>query len=255
MCRIVTIAFVVTLLLSGAASAATPAQKCAAAKLKATGKQAYDEIKCYQKAVIKSLPVSNECVVKSAQKLYDAFTKVEVKGGCATTVDAEALSSKASLFVEEIRDEVVVPGVTPTTTSTTLPAGPVCCNVAVTFISSGGPTFHLTDGCFTSVSSSFCNAIDPAANPSPCYAVGLDGGCLKGQVGAGVCDGGTGFCAPAVTGTGMCCQRSNQSGSTTCLEGPDTGANRAICDAALGVVFPGARCLPLAGVPDSTTCQ
>ncbi|MCG8673192.1 MAG: hypothetical protein MI867_27640, partial [Pseudomonadales bacterium] len=66
-------------------------RKCAAAKLKATGKEAKAFHFCHAKAIKREEAVDVDCLDKAGQKHFDAFDKAENKGGCTTTGDAAAL--------------------------------------------------------------------------------------------------------------------------------------------------------------------
>jgi cysteine-rich repeat protein len=129
----------------------------------------------------------------------------------------------------------------------------VCCNVSVdVYLQAAfggglvGPIDHVADGCFMDVDTTLCTAIGPIAelcSPVP----GASGvfGCLDGTVAAGVCNGATGFCEPAVTGTGICCQvpQGIPGGGTGCLEAADTQGNRNVCAMAGGTLSVGTRCV------------
>src|SRR6185369_174871 len=51
----------------------TPAQKCAASKMKAAGKKYAGRAKCYAKALGTGSPVSNDCLQKVEDKFAAAF--------------------------------------------------------------------------------------------------------------------------------------------------------------------------------------
>src|SRR5262245_59513487 len=101
--RCVIVAVVVLVLAAGAWSPAraggTPAQKCAQSKLKATGKKAAAQLKCYKKAVADGVGVDSECLDKAGAKFLIAFQKAEAKGGCATVGDAGAVEGEVDTFV------------------------------------------------------------------------------------------------------------------------------------------------------------
>jgi len=81
---------------------ATPAQKCAQSKLKATGKKAAAKLKCYKKAVAAGVAVDSECLTKAGDKFMIAFQKAEAKGGCTTVNDAGAVEGDVDIFVGDI---------------------------------------------------------------------------------------------------------------------------------------------------------
>ncbi len=77
---------------SPAQAASDPAQKCEAAKLKATGKQAATLLKALAKDTLKPDQAKLDAAISKAQsKFTKTFTKAEAKGGCRTEEDAAAL--------------------------------------------------------------------------------------------------------------------------------------------------------------------
>lgn len=83
-------------------AAGTPAQRCAAAKLKATGKKAAARLKCWEKAIGAGIPVDPLCLTKAEDKFELAFTKAEEKGGCSTVGDAPAIQTTVVAFVDDV---------------------------------------------------------------------------------------------------------------------------------------------------------
>lgn len=94
-------AALVLVLVAGPALAATPEQKCAAAKRKAIGKYVAGILNCLAKSVGTGNPVDSSCISKTAMKQAAAFTKAEV-AGCATTGDFAALAGRAVAFIDAI---------------------------------------------------------------------------------------------------------------------------------------------------------
>ena len=84
-----------TVLARASFAAPTPAQKCAAAKMKAAGTKVYDKAKCQQKALLKSTAVDSACLAKAEQTFATAYSKAEAKGGC--TVSGDAGSAEAAV--------------------------------------------------------------------------------------------------------------------------------------------------------------
>lgn len=72
-----------------AGSAATPAEKCTSAKLKAAGKNATCQTRALAKTAAGGTGDLDACRVKFAA----VFDKLDSKGGCATTGDAAAIES------------------------------------------------------------------------------------------------------------------------------------------------------------------
>jgi hypothetical protein len=92
-------------------------RKCAAAKIKATGKKAAGKLKCHTKAVAKGRAPDPDCLAKVEAKLASVFMKAEGKGGCATVGDAETIEGKVNVFVGAVLG--ALSGATTTTTGTT----------------------------------------------------------------------------------------------------------------------------------------
>jgi hypothetical protein len=88
-------------------AAGTPAQVCAGAKLKATGKAAGARVTCHAKAAQKGIAADPACLAKADTKLTDAFARAEAKGGCATTGDVDdidgSLDSRVGGIVAALR--------------------------------------------------------------------------------------------------------------------------------------------------------
>ena len=73
------------LLGGGVATADKDSQKCAATKLKVTGKDWASKFKCYSKAAGKGEDVTADtCLADAAAKTVEGFAKADGKGGCAT---------------------------------------------------------------------------------------------------------------------------------------------------------------------------
>src|SRR2546428_495518 len=101
-------AVVLMLFLSGLGRASgTPAQVCAAAKLKTTGNVASAELGCHAKAAKQGATVDAACLAKADAKLTSGFAKAEARGGCPSTGDVDdvgaILDSAVSAFVSALR--------------------------------------------------------------------------------------------------------------------------------------------------------
>src|SRR5262249_17597646 len=97
--------FLVALVLGAAAPVTakakpTPAQKCTAAKLKASAKKLSAKLACYAKAAAKNAPVDGECTGKAETSFRTAFSTAEGKGGCVPTGDAMAVEADIEAFVQ-----------------------------------------------------------------------------------------------------------------------------------------------------------
>jgi hypothetical protein len=132
------------------------ANRCAAAKLKATGKKSKTKLGCHAKAVKQGGTVDPACLSKAEARFVAAFAKAEARPPCLTTGD--------SVEVEDLVDDLVdgaVAGSPTTTTSTTL--GPVC---------GDGVLDPATESCDGADFASFCDSgrtgCVPPGNPNEC---------------------------------------------------------------------------------------
>lgn len=97
--KVVAIAALIAVTAAVSHAAPTPAQRCAAAKLKAASKKAAAKLVCHKKAFLKGIPVDSLCLAKAEDKYLTAFAKAEAKGGCATVGDAAAVEALVDTFV------------------------------------------------------------------------------------------------------------------------------------------------------------
>src|SRR4051812_30345886 len=77
----------------------TPTQRCAAAKVKAAGRDVFVTAKCYAKASAGGGAVSPDCLAKAAKRFQAAFAKADAKGGCTVVADADSLGAAAAACV------------------------------------------------------------------------------------------------------------------------------------------------------------
>jgi hypothetical protein len=99
-CRLVVVSLVLG---SGiAAAASTPAQKCAALKLKAAGKEVVGKMACHAKAKAKSVPVGSACLARAMAKADATIAKAGTSdcAGTAATIDAEVDSCVGVLVAD-----------------------------------------------------------------------------------------------------------------------------------------------------------
>jgi hypothetical protein len=88
-------------------AAADPAASCKNAKLKGTGKKAFDLLKALGKNIKKPDDAKLAGGVSKAQsKFTKSFTKAENKGGCETTADSDAIEMKTDEFVADVIAEL-----------------------------------------------------------------------------------------------------------------------------------------------------
>jgi hypothetical protein len=106
------------------ATAADPGLRCAEAKQRAAAKKVVGKVKCNVRAKRKGEPVDSACLAKVETIFASTFQRVEAKGGCATTHDAQTIENKVDTFVADLMNELPATTTT-TTTSTTVPA-PAC---------------------------------------------------------------------------------------------------------------------------------
>jgi len=73
-----------SLMIAPAYTGVSPAQRCALAKNKATGKQIAAKLKCHAKAILTGLAVDAACLMKAEERFLGAIASAEAKGGCST---------------------------------------------------------------------------------------------------------------------------------------------------------------------------
>ena len=84
-------------------AAATRAEKCAAAELKAAGKKAAAKLRCHEKALTQGKAVTSTCLAGANARFAVAFAKVEARG-CATADDLAAIEDRVDRFVAGLLD-------------------------------------------------------------------------------------------------------------------------------------------------------
>lgn len=92
---------------ASAGAMTTPAEKCAAAKTKATGKAMSGVLKCQAAALKKGMKVDQACLQKVGDKLQDAFGKAEAGAACITTGDFPFLSALIDRFRQFIDVQLI----------------------------------------------------------------------------------------------------------------------------------------------------
>lgn len=75
---------------------------CAASKLGATGKKASGELACQAKAANKGTTVDPLCLGKAEGKFEKAFSKADLKGGCADPGDFSTVEPLVDTFVGDV---------------------------------------------------------------------------------------------------------------------------------------------------------
>ncbi len=101
---VVSVALSVLAGVRAADGAATRAERCTVAKLKAANKKVAAKLRCYEKAVVEGKRVSSACLLAADDHFLVAFAKAELKGGCATTGDQAELEERVDGFVVGLLD-------------------------------------------------------------------------------------------------------------------------------------------------------
>ena len=86
--------------------AATRAEKCAVAKLKAANKKVAATLRCYEKAVVGGRRVGSACLLAADDHFLVAFARAELRGGCATTGNQVELEDRVDKFVAGLLEAV-----------------------------------------------------------------------------------------------------------------------------------------------------
>ncbi len=105
------------------------ADRCVAAKLTATGKDALAELACHAAAVKRGGAIDPACLAKAEARLVAAFTKAESKPPCVTTGDAAAVAASVDDLVIDVLAALFATTTTTsvtTTTTTTIATGETC---------------------------------------------------------------------------------------------------------------------------------
>jgi len=86
-------------------AAATRAEKCAAAELKAAGKKADAKLRCHETALTQGKTVTSACLAGANVRFAVGFAKVEARG-CATADDLAEIEDRVDRFVAGLLDTV-----------------------------------------------------------------------------------------------------------------------------------------------------
>jgi hypothetical protein len=144
-------AFVAALRPGSSLGAFVAANRCAGAKLKATGKKAKAKLACHAKATGRGLAVDPGCLAKAEVRFTTAFAQAEARPPCLTTGDAATIESLLDALVAA----AVVGSPPPGTTTTT------------------NPPSVTTTTTTTTTTPSFCAPVAP--NPFPMCGGSCDG--------------------------------------------------------------------------------
>jgi len=164
-------------------AAMTPAERCAAAKMKAAGRKAFAKLKCQEKALAKHR-VADRCLAKAELRFGAAFAKAELNGGCATTGDADKIEAMVDGFMNDLVGSLSpTQGATTTTTSTHVPTGATAGSSTSTTPTSTSITVSTSTGASTTVTTS-STTTSTTAVVIPCGGISPDcsGSCPPGLV-------------------------------------------------------------------------
>lgn len=189
--RSITLACLLTVAIASSAPAKpTPAQRCAAAKLKAAAVKIDRKLACHRAAVLAGRPVDVACLLAAETKFGRAMTKAESNGGCALTGDLESLEAACDACVDDVAGRTPVTTSTSTTTNTTTstacsgPNGPcgscggagVCtntCDALATYVCVNGTLTNINcthdDDC--PAEAPICAPLFGCPNPGQCLAL------------------------------------------------------------------------------------
>ena len=133
-----------------ASGARSPEARCAAAKLTAAAQKAQKRAKCVAAGVLDGGGATPECLAKIEARFTAAWARIEARGGCATSGDADAIEGQVNAFVADLLQALSSSTTTTTTTGSTCPpttafyCGPFCgpipvalCPVGMSCVSNG----------------------------------------------------------------------------------------------------------------------
>jgi hypothetical protein len=103
------------------ASAATDAERCAAAKLRAAGQKAKARLYCYGRGALAGTTVDGACLAKIESKFSATWARIEGRGGCATTNDAGDIEARVDDFAADVVNALAPATATTVTTTSTCP--------------------------------------------------------------------------------------------------------------------------------------
>jgi len=113
-------AVVLVLAVASAALAAGPAEKCAAAKLRAAVQKTSGLLECRARALQAQAAPDTTCIARVQSKFVAKWTRSESRGGCAVTGDGNDVEARIDTFVAGLID--ALPATTTTSTTTTTSA-------------------------------------------------------------------------------------------------------------------------------------
>lgn len=105
---VVVLGIVAVALVTPAPAATSPSAKCGSAKLKAACKKAACKAGLEAKEASTGKPITQAQIDKCEANFAKVFSKVEAKGGCGTTGDANAIEAKVDAYVADLATELDV---------------------------------------------------------------------------------------------------------------------------------------------------
>src|SRR5262249_7196726 len=96
-------AVLVTLsLAAGIAGASQPGERCAAAKLRAAGRKSAGKLNCQAREVLRRDGSEVDCLARIESKFASAWAKIEAKGGCVVSGDADTVEGLVDQLVADL---------------------------------------------------------------------------------------------------------------------------------------------------------
>jgi len=156
--RVSATAAVLVLALTSAAPAAEPAERCAAAKLRAAAQKTAGLLECRARALQTPAAPDAACTTRVQSKFVAKWARIESRGGCAVSGDGNDVEVRIDAFVAGLVD--AVPTTTTTTTTTTTPA--TCPPTTALYCGQSGCGFGALCPAGMTCDASTCACVGPA---------------------------------------------------------------------------------------------
>jgi len=196
---IVTLA-VACIVAATAVSSTTPAERCAAAKLRAAARKTNGKLRCHATGALRGSTADAGCLARVETRYLASWTKIEGRGGCYTTNDADAVEARVDEFVDGLVAALPATSTTTVTTSTCPPTTAFYC-AQNGFCPTGGPFPPLLCPSGTTCVTTGTNSCECQGDPIPCGSIpGAGNFCQWGTCPAGLTcksDPGSTSCPPA----------------------------------------------------------
>ena len=119
---------IVTATLVTSAGAATPGERCTAAKFRAAVRKAKGRVQCHIVALGDGGSADAACLAKVEARFAATWARIELRGGCVTSSDRDDVEALVDVFVADLVAMLVPPRPTtslgPSTTSTSTTVTP-----------------------------------------------------------------------------------------------------------------------------------